>query len=398
MTVTVSKPALNLREELSALKKPTGIKGEELLRANTVADVYTSLHPVMFRNKIGNGAMLIDQRRNGAAATGVTGGTDIWLADRFRIGGSAMATGRFTFQQVTDAPAGSGLYKSGKITVTAAQASSGSYVQVLSTFVEANNMTDFEWGTSTAKIAVFSFWVKASIPGMYAVALRSDNANASFVSNYNVNTANIWEYKSIVVSGPTIGTWNTGNAAGLRIDFDLGTDNNQYVADNLANTWVASDSFKTASSKSLVATNGATWQITGVQLERGSVATPFEHRPIGIELLLAQRYFQKSYPTATAVASNTNQGYHVFSMGGISSNYYHAAVRWKVSMRDVPSVTVYTPSGTSGSFYNTDTGGTVTLSSLTDVSAEGIGFLYSSATGSNSAQRYALHFTASAEY
>jgi hypothetical protein len=341
MTVTVSKPALNLREELSALKKPSGIKGEELLRANTVADVYASLNPVMFRNKIGNGAMLIDQRRAGAAVTGVTGGQDVWLADRFRIGGSAMATGRMTWQQVTDAPAGSGLYKSGKITVTAAQASSGSYVQVLSTFVEANNMTDFEWGTSTAKTAVFSFWVKCSVPGMYAVAIRADNANASFVINYNVNTANTWEYKSIVVSGPTIGTWNTGNAAGLRIDFDLGTDNSQYVADNLANTWVASDSFKTASSKSLVATNGATWQITGVQLERGSVATPFEHRPIGVELPLAQRY--------AFVLSGSNAGDRIGSGFIFSSTGGIITIPHMVPMRSSPAL-----SGTPGSVAMND--------------------------------------------
>jgi hypothetical protein len=287
----------------------------------------TGLNPV-FRNRIGNGAMLIDQRRNGVAVTGVTGGQDTWLADRFRIGGSAMATGRMTWQQVTDAPAGSGLYKSGKITVTAAQASSGSYVQVLSTFVEANNMTDFEWGTSTAKTAVFSFWIKASIPGMYAVALRADNANASFVSNYNINTANTWEYKSIVVSGPTIGTWNTGTAAGLRIDFDLGTDNNQYVADNLANTWVASDSFKTTSSKSLVATNGATWQITGVQLERGSVATPFEHRPIGIELALCQRYY---------VQFGTTSAYEHFGIGVVQSGQSTQIINLPVTMRAAPT-------------------------------------------------------------
>ena len=290
----------------------------------------TGLNPV-FRNRIGNGAMMIDQRRNGAAVTGVTGGADYWLADRFRIGGSAMATGRFTWQQVTDAPAGSGLYKSGKITVTAAQAASNSYVQVLSTFVEANNMTDFEWGTSTAKTAVFSFWIKASVTGMYSVARRSDNGNASVVAPFNVNTVNTWEYKTIVIPGRTSGTWNTGTAAALRIDFDIGSDNNQYVEETQANTWVATDAFRTLSSVRLPATNGATWQITGVQLERGTVATPFEHRPIAMELHMCKRYCE------------------VWSFeSGAGTDRYHAGVGWsdqaifkfEVEKRTRPSVTL----------------------------------------------------------
>jgi hypothetical protein len=295
----------------------------------------TGLNPV-FRNRIMNGAMLIDQRRSGAALTNVTGGADNWLVDRFRIGGTAMSSARFTFQQVSDAPSGSGLFKSGKVTVTATQTPNPSDIEVLSTFIETHNMTDFEWGKVGAKPAVCSFWVKASVPGLYPVAFRSDAAaNATYIGTYTVNTSNTWEYKTISIPGPTAGTWfepTTANLAGLRLDFDLGTGNTATLSDSLANTWVHNaDYFRTTSCVRLMQFSGATWQITGLQLERGTVATPFEHRPIGVELHMCKRYLEVWQYESGA----TTDRYH--SGAGWSDQ---AIFKMEVEKRSRPSVTV----------------------------------------------------------
>jgi hypothetical protein len=291
----------------------------------------TGLNPV-FRNRIGNGAMLIDQRRQGSALTNVTGGMDAWLVDRFRIGGTAMSSARMTWQQVTDAPVGSGLYKSAKITVTATQTPNPSDIQVLSTFVEANNMIDFEWGSTGAKTAVLSFWIKASVIGLYSVALRSDTGNNSaFVATYTVNTANTWEYKSIVIPGPaSVGTWATGTGVGVRIDFDLGSGSSANISDAQANQWLTADYFRTISSNRLTQNSSATWQITGLQLEKGTVATPFEHLPIGVNLALCQRY---------CYVISGDSGFRVGQGWAYSSTSANISFNFPVVMRSSPALT-----------------------------------------------------------
>lgn len=331
MTVTVSKPALNLREELSALKKPSGIKGEELLRSNTVADVYTSVNPVMFRNRVINGDFRVDQRRNGSSLTGVTGGQDAWLSDRFRIGGSAMPTARMTWQQVADAPVGSGFKYSGKITVTAAEIATNQ-TQVLSHIIEGTNTADFEWGTAAAKPASLSFWVKASITGKYSVAIRSDNGNATFVATYQITQPNVWEYKAIQIPAPVnYGTWGWTNSLGIRLDWDLGSGTNGSTSSSgnvtaTPNIWQYYDAFRTADTVRLIEFSNATWQITGVQLEKSSVATPFEFRPYATELALCQRYFEKIYYRGSAY--------------GNGSNSIPFTIPLKVSKRAAPSTSV----------------------------------------------------------
>jgi len=165
MTVTVSKPALNLREELSALKKPTGIKGEELLRANTVDDVYTAINPVMFRNRIINGDMRIDQRNAGASVslTGVTG----FVVDRWNTVVRPTGGGTITGQQISDAPAG--FSNSTRLTVNTADSSLASLDYYFHwQKIEGFNTYDLAFGTANASPVTLSFWVKSSIAGQFS--------------------------------------------------------------------------------------------------------------------------------------------------------------------------------------------------------------------------------------
>jgi hypothetical protein len=249
---------------------------------------------VGFKNRVINGDMRIDQRSNGAVVSGVTGGASYWLGDRFRIGGSALSTGRFSFQVVNDAPPG--FIKSGKVTVTTSQTPTASDIQVLTQVIEGTNVADFMWGTSNAATASLSFWVKANISGQYVVAIRADNNSATYLASYTITSANAWQYITISIPGPTFGTWGgltLSTTIGIRLDFNLGTGTTPSSAST--NTWLAGDYFRTTSDVQLIQTLGATWQITGVQFEVGSSASGFDYRNYGTELAMCQRYFYRMY-------------------------------------------------------------------------------------------------------
>jgi len=282
------------------------------------------------RNRVINGAMAFDQRASGNPQTGVTGGAGWYLADRFRIGGSALTTGRLTFQQVVDAPAG--FKYSGKITTTAAQTTTTETI-VLSHIIEGLNTLDLGWGTASAANVTLSFWVKASLTGTYPVAVRCDNANATYVATYTINSANTWQYITLNIPGPTFGTWSTTNANGIRIDWDLGsgTNGSSSSAGNVTttpNAWQTYDAFRTSTSVQLQANLNATWQITGIQFERGNVATPFEARSFSTELALCQRYYQ-----IIAAGSGAPIGIGAF----VGTTDFRLSYMFPVQMRAAPS-------------------------------------------------------------
>jgi hypothetical protein len=392
MTVTVSKPALNLREELSALKKPTGIKGEELLRANTVADVYTAINPTMFRNRVINGAMTIDQRNAGGSVslTGVSG----FVLDRWNTVVRPTGGGTITGQQISDAPAG--FSNSTRLTVNTADSS----LAALDYYfhwqkIEGFNTYDLAFGTANASPVTLSFWVKSSITGQFSTFLTNSSENYSCAIPYTINTANTWERKVITFSGATAGTWvGSTNGAGIIVGFGL-TNGTSLLGS--PGVWAAAACYGSTGDTNWMATSGNTWQVTGVQLEKGTVATPFEHRPFGSELLLCQRYYEKSYDIGTAIGT---------SIAGIvapqiqsGTNYYNNGLpRWMVEKRTTPTVVIYNSNtGTVNSLYNTDTGGNVTISSLTGVNTKGYQYIYSSATAASAGQRLEYHYTVSAE-
>lgn len=282
-----------------------------------------STNTFAFKNRVINGRMEIDQRNSGAAQTGVYSNAYYYLADRFRIGGNATGAARFTFQQVTDAP--NGFLKSGKITVTTNQASfAAGDLSVLSHLIEGYNISDLAWGTVNAAPVTLSFWIKCSVAGTYSVSVNS-SSSSGYLTNYTVNTPNTWEYKTIVVPAATTGTWGADSSLGIRIDWNLGSGS---TSTSSGGAWQNTLYYSVTGSTQLAGTSNATWQITGVQLEKGSVATTFDQRSYTQEMALCQRYFWR------ALGSVAWQGNWYNGGGTIRIGFKHP-----VSMRVAPSIT-----------------------------------------------------------
>ena len=235
-----------------------------------------------FKNRIINGGMTIDQRNAGASVT--PSGVAQFTVDRFVYIGTQVS--KMTLQQVSDAPAG--FNNSLKLTVASAATPSASDQFRFSQPIEGFNVADLGWGTANAQAATVSFKAKASLAGSYSVALWNGANGRSYVTTVSLTTA--WASYSFTVPGDTTGTWGTGNGVGIELIFDVGGGSNWVTP--TANAWQASNYFKASGSVSLVSNAAATLNITGVQLEKGSVATPFEFRSIGQELALCQRYFE----------------------------------------------------------------------------------------------------------
>ena len=270
-----------------------------------------------FRNRIINGDMRIDQRNAGASVTSSQGYTlDRWTVNS---GGGAL----FNVQQDTIVP--SGFTNSLKITVGTADGSlaAGDYSQLYQV-IEGFNVADLGWGTANAQAVTLSFWVRASVTGTYAGGLVNSAENRSYVFTYAVSAANTWEQKTVTIAGDTSGTWVTNNGKGVSVKWDLGSGSTYQAT---AGSWVASHSFATSGAIKLSATAGATFYITGVQLEAGSVATPFERRDYGRELIMCERYYQ-------ALTDNMR-----ISAMAFSSTVCPATWVFKTTMRAAPTTT-----------------------------------------------------------
>ena len=290
-----------------------------------------------YKSRIINGAMVIDQRNAGAAVT-ATGGNGVYAVDRFN---TSISTGSCTAQQSTTVPVGFNYSLS--LTVGTSGTPSASAQNTIQQVIEGFNMADFGWGTANAKQVTLSFWVRSSLTGTFAVAFQNVNYDRFYVSTYTINAANTWEQKSITLTGDTTGTWNSTNGSGIRLKFDMGYGSN---FNTTANAWGAGEFYTVSGTTKLVANSAATFYITGVQLEKGSTATSFDYRPYGTELALCQRYFQKSYSAATAVATVTFVGMEWMSLASTYSGRMANTTHLVQSMRDPPSITPYDQAGT----------------------------------------------------
>jgi hypothetical protein len=240
------------------------------------------------RNKIINGAMVIDQRNAGASVTANDG---TFAVDRFRFSMTQSSTG--TGQRSSTAPAG---FNNSLLFTSSAATSVGAADQFAIVHpIEGFNIADLGWGTAAAQTVTLSFWVRSSLTGTFGGALQNQAANRSYPFTYTINSADTFEFKTIAVAGDTTGTWNTDNSGGLRIFIGLGMGSN---SSGTAGAWAAANYQSATGAVSVVATNEATFYITGVQLEAGDTATPFEHRSFGQELALCQRYYYKIAPGA----------------------------------------------------------------------------------------------------
>jgi hypothetical protein len=234
------------------------------------------------RSKIINGAMTIDQRNAGAAVTNIG---PIYTVDRWTW--FAQSGSGHNIQQVSDAPVG--FDNSLKVTIGTGAAPSAAHQNIVWQPIEGFNVADLNFGAVGAATVTFSFWAKSSIAGTYNVWIQNTGSARSYVSTYTINAPNTWEKKSVTFAGDTTGTWLKTNGVGLFAGFSFGCGSN---FNGTANTWASGNVKSTLGATNLIATNGATWQVTGVQLEAGDTATPFEHRSYGQELALCGRYFQ----------------------------------------------------------------------------------------------------------
>jgi hypothetical protein len=238
-----------------------------------------------FRNRIINGDMRIDQRNNGAAVT-FNSSAPSFAVDRF--GGFADTDGTMTGQQDSSAPAG--FTSSIKVTTTVADATlAGTQFALLRHNIEGTNLSDLGWGSANAQTVTLSFWTRSSLTGTFGGSVTNGAQNRAYPFSYAISAANTWEYKTITIPGDTTGTWRTDNGTGLQINFGLGVGS---TYSGTAGAWAGALAFAPTGAVSVIGTLNATFFITGVQLEVGTVATPIERRPFGTELALCQRYCQ----------------------------------------------------------------------------------------------------------
>ena len=314
---------------MSTLKVDTITKADGTGSLSVPAEsgtVVTTASPSLGRrNLIINGAMQVAQR--GTSFT-CTNSTFITL-DRYTVYEGAAGATTYTVTQDSDAPAG--FSKSLKIVnSTAVSLTSGQY-GALRYAIEGYDNVSTAMGTSSAKDVTLSFWVKSSLTGTFGVTLRaSGGSSANYVSSYTINSANTWEYKTVTYPATSLGTWNSTNGVGSDIVWSLGTGS---TFSNTAGYWnTGSNKFALTGETKINGTAGATFQITGVQLEVGSVATPFEHRSYGEELALCQRYYE--------VSGDEDR----YSANVVNAQSYYFSKQFNVSKRTSPTITLQTNS------------------------------------------------------
>lgn len=302
-----------------------------------------------FKNRIINGAMMIDQRNAGASFTPTNSsyGLDRW---RYQVS----QTSKLTSQQSSVAPAG--FIDSLIVTSSSSYSVLAADYFMLRQRVEGYNVADLNWGTASAQAVTLSFWARSSLTGTFGGSVTNSAANRFYPFSYTISSADTWEYKTITIAGDTTGTWLTNNNIGMGVDFSLGMGS---TYSGTAGAWSSTEAYSVTGATSVVGTSGATFYITGVQLEKGSTATSFDYRPYGTELALCQRYYQ----TGT-------QRFRIDPFPGAAAG----SAYFPVSMRATPTIT-----------------GTVILGTLVSSSAleqNGAFFQFSSGTSGNASNSF----------
>ena len=301
------------------------------VRANTYQDASGGSNAVFsgvasppnsmgFRNRIINGDMRIDQRNAGASVTPSNGA---YVIDRYQA--ILSQASKYSVQQVSDAP--TGFSYSMKITSLSAYSVVSSDIFHVLQKIEGFNVADLAWGTASAQTVTVSFWAKSSLTGTFGGSLVNSAEDRSYPFSYTINAANTWEYKTVTVAGDTTGTWLTTNGIGIRCHFTIGMGSD-YTA--TAGAWTAGAKFAPTGATSVVGTNGATLQVTGVQLEAGTVASPFERRDYGRELIMCQRYYWQT----NSETSFASVGSGVMNTASVARVF----IPYPVSMRAIPTV------------------------------------------------------------
>lgn len=323
---------------------PYGILAADLITTSTAGGTLGAGNATNFKNRIINGAMMIDQRNAGASVT-ITNTSDVtYTLDRWLVFGTAAS--KFSVQQNAGSvtpPTGFINYLG--ITSLSAYSIVSDSVFQLTHRVEGLNCADLGWGTANAKTVTLSFLVYSSLTGTFGGSLRNSAANRSYPFTYTISSANTWNQINLTIAGDTTGTWLTNNGIGISVTFGLGAGS---ILSGTAGSWASANYATATGATSVVGTNGATFYITGVQLEVGASASSFEVRDYGRELVMCQRYYQKSY-NYSAVPGSVDQAGAYMCPYMPAGNAIRGTIFYKTSMRSAPTVTTYNPeTGTSG--------------------------------------------------
>jgi len=325
------------------------------------------------RNMFINGAMQVAQR--GTDINDVANGG--FCTDRFKISKADTDNLVLNFDQSTDTPTGfSNSLKLSVGTVESALASN-EYLQV-GQRIEAQNLQHLNYGTSSAETLTLSFHVKSSITGTYAVSLFQSDATKYYSATYTISSANTWEFKTIKINGNVSDVIANDNGEGLRVNWTLSAGSDYTSGSNDA--WGAITNWSVGHNVSWITTSGATFFLTGVQLEVGSQATPFEHRSFGEELALCQRYYYRT-PRYINSGIGANESIATGNMDGSTVGAF--LIRFPQLMRDAP--TAFEQSGTANHYsvrVTSDANGTsvpisgdlMSDSAFINLTASGAGF------------------------
>jgi len=287
----------------------------------TTSDGVSSSGLYGFKNRLINSAMVIDQRNAGASVTP----NNSYTLDRWQ--GQNSQSSKYTVQQNAGSvtpPSGFTNY----LGVTSSSAYSivaGDYFAIRQA-VEGFNIADLGWGASGASTITLSFWVRSSLTGTFGGSLQNNGNARSYPFTYTISSANTWEQKTLTIAGDTSGTWATNSSVGIWVILGLGVGS---TYSGTASSWSTNNYISATGATSVVGTNGATFYITGVQLEKGSTATSFDYRPYGTELQLCQRYY---YRTPTGVANT------ILSSGYVESTTEAQGLLSYPLMRTVPTL------------------------------------------------------------
>jgi hypothetical protein len=319
-----------------------------------------------FVNRIINGGMTIDQRNAGASVTPTVTGT--YVIDRFRC--ALSQSSKYSVQQVAAAGSPVGFTKLMAVTSLSAYSVLSSDFFIIQQKIEGNNVSDLYWGTANAAPVTLSFWAFSSLGGTFGGSLSNNNGDRSYPFTYTLS-ANTWTYSTITVAGDTTGTWATDSNTGIQVSFGLGVGS---TFSGTAGAWAAGNFVSATGATSVVGTNGATFYITGVQLEKGSTATPFEFRSIGQELALCQRYYYRLNGNASAPRAGAG-----FNVSATAADYVFS---FPVQMRI--DITALEQSGTASDYNITHRATNTNCSSVPTYlsgSKDTIGFRFTVASG-----------------
>ena len=345
------------------------------------------------RNMIINGAMQVAQR--GTSSTGLGASDGYFTVDRFELNFSSTSA-RLTMTQ--DSPTDlSGFTKALKLDCTTADTSIGADEFIILHYkLEGQDVQQLKKGTSDAEKITVSFYVKANANATYTLEIEDVDNNRYNSQEFSVTTS--WNRVSLTFDGDTTGVLGNDNGNSIRLNFWLHVGSDFAGGTHTSNVWHTTNNQRVGDNQTSFAdSTDRTFFLTGLQMEVGSQATPFEHRSFGEELALCQRYFQKSYADNVAPSTVTNNGAFWTNIirNASNQNYWH--VQTYQTMRSQPSVTTHSPAtGTSGKFEN-DTDGADRDSAVSNTSNTGFSIRPNSGTSNDLGDVVAVHWVADSE-